>query len=85
MAEKTELEQLVDQLSHLNIDQMLELVKKSDNRFDRRFKATGLKGSIEGTIIDPYLGLIEFDVEGEIGTTLASSLRFHSDITYQLI
>lgn len=76
-------EELMYQLTHLTIDQMVEIVKKTGNTQDRRFRATGPKGSMEGTILDPYLGLIQFD--GEEGFCLVQTLRFVSGITYELI
>ena len=80
---KNTLEELLFTLNHLTIDQMLELVKKSGNTKDRRFCATGPKGSMKGTIYDAYLSIIEFD--GQKGFVMASEFRFASDITWKLI
>jgi hypothetical protein len=78
-----ELDNLIHTLSHLTVDQMLEIIKKSGNTNDRRFRATGPKGSVEGTVLDAYLGLLQFD--NEDGFIMASSLRFANDITYSLL
>ena len=72
-----------DEFLHLTIDQMMELVKKSGNTTDRRFRATGTKGSLEGTIIDPFLGFIQFD--NSEGFAMARDFRFHNDIYWELI
>ena len=77
------LDQLQYQITHLNIDQMLELVKKSDHRENRRFRMIGPKGSLEGTVIDPYLGLLSRGENGIIIRSVDLCLAF--DITYQLI
>jgi hypothetical protein len=62
---------------------MLEIVKKSGNTENRRFCATGPKGSMKGTILDAYLGIIKFD--GDDGFLMASECRFFNDITWKLI
>ena len=77
------LHKMFHTLNHLTVDQMLELVKKSDNRTDRKFRATGPTGSMEGIILDPFLGMIQFD--GDDGFVMASSFRFANDITWKLI
>jgi len=79
----TTIEKLIYDMTHLTVDQMLELVKKSGNTENRRFKATGPKGSVEGTILDVYLGLFQFD--GEDGFVLAKDFGFANDITWELI
>lgn len=79
----TDLEQLLHNLSHLSIDQMLELIKRSEKTVDRRFRATGPKGSIEGVVVDPWIGIIQFDGEEDIH--LARQFRFVTDITFELI
>ena len=78
-----ELDQLLYQIQHLTLPQMLELVKKSDNTTNRRFRATGPKGSMEGVILDVYLGIIKFDADD--GFILARELFFNTDITWELI
>lgn len=79
----SELEWLIYEMKHLTVDQMLEIVKKSGNCTGRRFRATGLKDSIEGEIIDAWLGLIRMD--GQSGIARASDFRFMPSVTWELI
>jgi hypothetical protein len=77
------IDDLLYSITHLTVDQMLELAKGSDEPFSRRFRATGPSGSTEGVILDPFLGFIQFD--GTDGFVIAASLRFANDITWELI
>jgi hypothetical protein len=77
------MEEILYQLSHLTIDQMLEVIKKSGNTKGRRFRVTGPKGSLEGEVLDPYMGLIKFDGKDEF--IMASEFRFIRDVTWELI
>jgi len=81
--EKSEADKFMHELTHLTIDQMLELVKKSGKTAGRRYRATGPKASAEGEILDPYLGMIQMD--GEEGFMLASEWRYANDVTWELI
>ena len=77
------IDKLIYDLTHLTVDQMLELVKQSGNYNDRRFRATGPKGSKEGVILDAFLGILQFD--GDDGFMMEKSFRFVNDITFELI
>jgi hypothetical protein len=77
------IDKLIHDITHLTVDQMLELVKKSGNYNDRRFRATGPKGSMEGVILDAFLELLQFD--GVDGFMMANDFRFANDITFELI
>ena len=77
------LDDLMHTLTHLTIDQMLDLIKKSGNTTNRRFRATGPLGSLEGVVLDVYLQIIRFDTDG--GFVLAKEFRFANDITWELI
>ncbi len=79
----SELKELLYQINHLNVDQMLELVKRSGNTEVRRFETTGPKGSTQGTILDSYLGLLKFDDQD--GFVMTKDFQFANDITWKLI
>jgi hypothetical protein len=74
---------LLHELENLTVDQMLELVKKSGNTTDRRFRVKGPTGSLEGKIVDVHFGLLEID--GQEGPVMAKDFRFATDLTWQLI
>uniref|UniRef100_A0A6M3K4X0 Uncharacterized protein n=1 Tax=viral metagenome TaxID=1070528 RepID=A0A6M3K4X0_9ZZZZ len=83
MIKMNTLDQTLFDLTHLTIDQMLELIKKSDSSEKRKFKTTGPTGSLEGTILDVDLGLLKFD--GQDGFVMASEFSFSNDITWEVI
>jgi hypothetical protein len=76
-------EELLDQLQNLTIDQMFDLVKRSGNTQNRRFKMKGPKATVEGEIYDVYLGV--FSIDGQKNFFLTRDFRFLNDIKYELI
>lgn len=82
-AQMSQADRLLHQMKHLTVDQMLALVTQSTTTMNRRFRMTGPKGSVEGTIVDPWLGIFVLDADDR--NVMTKNLRFMENVFFELI